>query len=140
MAKPLKWTGKTGDNTEITGEGYDDNDCRLRAESQGCVEFRVEENPDYTVTDEIAELTPEVVHYSGKDAQGEDSLQHLALANAKMFEQLNSHKNAANLGKDLAHMFIAWHSGVIAKAADLEDADKETISIIRALADQVVAA
>lgn len=139
MAKPYLWNGKTEAGDEIKGEGYDDADCRLRAESMGCIEHRIEENPDYTVTDEIAETSPEVVSYSGKDLQSEDSLQNLALANTKMFEQLNALKNIAAIGVNLATMVKVHATLFEASEARVYDDLKDSVQILAALADQLLA-
>lgn len=142
MAKPYIWTGKTEAGDEIKGEGYDDEDCRLRAESMGCIEHRVEENPEYTVTDEIDELTPEVVSHSGKDLQMEDSMQNLAVANAKMFEQLNALKNIAATGVNLATMVQAYYTKAVSTEFNrLDNATQvmEELTVLNELAKQVLA-
>lgn len=94
MAKPYIWNGKNEAGESLKGEGYHEEDCRLRAESQGCVSFTCEENPEYTDEDQVQSLTPEVANQvaSDKIAPHTSDMQHLAEANARMFEQLNTLK------------------------------------------------
>ncbi len=96
MAKPYIWNGKTASGESLKGEGHDDADCKIRAESMGCVEFHAEENPEYTTEDYVQSLSPEVVNQAPSDkiTPERTDMQHLAEANAKMFEQLNTLKDA----------------------------------------------
>lgn len=137
MAKPMKWIGKTASDETLTGEGYDENDCRLRAESMGAVSFTCEENPEYTLQDEIEASMPEVVSFSARDAKGEDTVQHLAEANAKMFEQLNGMKNAVSRAKDLAAMVIAMVAEAETNAKDSGNDLPDTMLGMRAIAIEI---
>lgn len=121
MAKPYIWIGKNSSDEIVKGEGYDENDCRLRAEAQGCVSFTHEENPDYSIEDHVQSFTPELTNQAASDkikAETSD-MQHLAEANARMFEQLNTLKDALANSEQTISGLHADNSACQAKTSDL---------------------
>lgn len=136
MAKPFVWIGKNADGETIKGEGYHEEDCRLRAASQGCVSFTYESNPEYTDEDEVQSLTPEVVSQSASDKISPQmtDVQHLAEANARMFEQLNTLKNTLVVAENTVNALTgrvsfledentalkATNAGLIKRTSELE--------------------
>lgn len=105
MAKFCIWY----DEYDFRHEAHSEEDAHLRAASMGLRCTRVEDNPEYTLSDAIDDLAPEIVSQSAGDREqiALEDKDVLARANAVLFNQLDALKNKC---QDLETAIAAWNT------------------------------